>query len=136
MKPKLITLFFAAIVAGLALPAIAEIAVVINPKNSVASMSQEQLSQFFLGVSTSFVPVDQADGSSIRTEFYKKITNKEPSQVRAIWAKLVFTGRGRPPKEYPSSTEVKQAVSADINTIGYIEKSAADSSVKILMTIP
>lgn len=118
------------------LPAFAEIVVIVNPKNAVTSMTAEQTSQYYLGISNSFVPVDQADGSPIRVEFYKKITNKEPGQVRAIWAKLVFTGKGRMPKEMASHEDVKKAVAADPNAIGYIDKSALDGSVKAVLTVP
>ena len=83
-----------------------------------------------------FTPLEQADGSPIRGEFYKKVLEKEPSQVQAIWAKIVFTGKGKPPKEYKSSAEVKKAISENVNAIGYIEKSAVDDSVKVIATIP
>ncbi len=118
------------------LPAVAEIVLIVNPKNPVSSMSAEQVSQFYLGISNSFVPLDQADGSPIRVEFYKKITNKEPGQVRAIWAKLVFTGKGRMPKELASNEDVKKAVAQDANAIGYIDKSALDGSVKAVLSVP
>ncbi|MBV8634734.1 MAG: hypothetical protein JO002_09615 [Burkholderiaceae bacterium] len=117
-------------------PALAELVVVVNPKNSAASMKSEEVAQFFLGTSTSLKPIDQADGSAIRTEFYKKVADKEPSQVKAIWSKLVFTGKGKPPKELASSADVKKAIEADPNAIGYIEKSAVDSSVKVILTVP
>jgi ABC-type phosphate transport system substrate-binding protein len=118
------------------LPALAEIVVIVNPKNPASSMSAEQVSQFYLGISNSFVPLDQADSSPIRVEFYKKITNKEPGQVRAIWAKLVFTGKGRMPKELASNDDVKKAVAQDANAIGYIDKSALDGSVKAVLSVP
>ncbi len=117
-------------------PVMAELVVVVNAKNSAGAMNAEQVSQFFLGTSTSLKPIDQTDGSPIRAEFYKKVADKEPSQVKAIWSKLVFTGKGKPPKELASSADVKKAIEADPNAIGYIEKSAVDSSVKVVLTVP
>ena len=114
----------------------AEVVVVVNPKNAASQMTPEQVSQYFLGKSTSLTPVDQAEGSAIRAEFYKKVADKEPGQVKAIWSKLVFTGKGALPKEVSSSADVKKAVAADANGIGYIEKSAVDSSVKVVATLP
>jgi len=49
---------------------------------------------------------------------------------------IVFTGKGKSPKEYKSSAEVKKAVSENVNAIGYIEKAAADDTVKVIATIP
>ncbi len=118
------------------MPVMAELVVVVSPKNSATTMNNEQVAQFFLGTSNSLKPIDQSDGSPIRAEFYKKVADKEPSQVKAIWSKLVFTGKGKPPKELASSADVKKAIEADPNAIGYIEKSAVDSSVKVILTVP
>ena len=115
-----------------ALPALADVVIVVNPKNPVANMTPEQVAQYFLGKSTTFTPVDQPENSPIRAEFYKKVADKEPSQVKAIWSKLVFTGKGTLPKEYGSSAEVKKAVASDLNAIGYIEKSSVDATVKVI----
>ncbi len=136
MKYLSLKLFLVLSISTTYLPAFAEIVLIVNPKNAVSSMTAEQASQYYLGISNSFVPIDQADGSPIRVEFYKKITNKEPGQVRAIWAKLVFTGKGRMPKEMASHEEVKKAVAADPNAIGYIDKSALDGSVKAVLNVP
>ena len=125
-----------AVLCAVAAPALAEVVVIVNPKNAASHMTNEQVAQFFLGKSTSLTPVDQAEGTGIRAEFYKKVADKEASQVKAIWSKLVFTGKGNLPKEYPSSADVKKAVAGDPNLIGYIEKSAADASVKVVATLP
>ncbi len=116
--------------------ACAEIVVVVNPKNPATRMFAEQASQFFLGKSSMFTPIDQSDSSAIRAEFYQKVTGKDSSQVKAIWSKIVFTGKGSPPKEYNSSSEVKKAVAADPTAIAYIDKSAVDDTVKVILSIP
>ena len=116
----------------LALPAMAEIVVVVNPKAAEASMTKDQVAQFFLGKSTAMTPVDQPDSAPVRAEFYKKVTDKEASQVKALWSKLVFTGKATMPKEVGDSAAVKKAVAADPKAIGYIEKSAVDASVKVI----
>lgn len=116
--------------------AMAEVVIVVNPSNAATKMLPSQAEQFFLGRSTMFTPIDQAEASPIRAEFYKKVSDKDPSQVKAIWSKLVFTGKATPPKEMHSSAEVKKAVAADPNAIAYIEKSAVDSSVKVIATLP
>jgi ABC-type phosphate transport system substrate-binding protein len=116
--------------------AVAEVAVIGNAKATVGTLTAEQISQVFLGTSNDFKPVDQAEGAPIRTEFYKKVADKDAAQVKAIWSRLAFTGKGRPPKEYGSSADVKKAVSEDARSIGYIEKSAVDASVKVLLLVP
>ncbi|QJQ05890.1 type 2 periplasmic-binding domain-containing protein [Undibacterium parvum] len=136
MKNALFPTVIATVLSMITLPALAELVIVVNPQNQASRMTSAQASQFFLGGSVMFTPLEQADGSAIRSEFYKKVLEKEPSQVQAIWAKIVFTGKGKPPKEYKSSVEVKKAISENVNAIGYIEKSAVDDSVKVIATIP
>ena len=117
-------------------PAFAEIVIIVNPANPATRMFPSQASQFFLGGSVLFTPVEQPENSAIRAEFYKKVLEKEPAQVQAIWSKITFTGKGKPPKEMKSTAEVKKAVSENPSAIGYIEKSAVDDTVKVIATIP
>jgi ABC-type phosphate transport system substrate-binding protein len=136
MKRTLKLLGQVAFLAAIAPPAMAELVIVVNPQNPATRMFPSQAAQFFLGGSVLFVPVEQAENSPLRAEFYKKVLEKEPAQVQAIWSKLTFTGKAKPPKEYKNSSEVKKAVSESLNAIGYIEKSAVDDSVKVIATIP
>lgn len=132
----LIKISVAAAVLALALPAMAEVVVVVNPKAAESSMGKDQVAQFFLGKSTSMTPIDQPEGTPIRAEFYKKVTDKDASQVKSLWSKLVFTGKATMPKEVADSAAVKKAVAGDPKAIGYIDKSAVDSSVKVIYTAP
>jgi len=120
---------------AVAIPARAELVIIVNPANPATRMFPSQAAQFFLGGSVMFTPIEQAEGSPIRAEFYKKVLEKEPAQVQAIWSKLAFTGKGKPPAEMKSSAEVKKAVAENPKAIGYIEKSAVDDSVKVVATV-
>jgi hypothetical protein len=113
-------LITAALLAAASISAQAETVVIVSQKNPATRMFSEQASQFFLGKSNLFTPV----------------ADKDPAQVKALWSKLVFTGKATPPKEYASSAEVKKAVAADPKAIGYIDKSAVDDTVKVILTLP
>ena len=135
MKTTIGKLLLAAAVCAIAAPALAtEIVVIVNPKNPATRMFSEQAAQFFLGKSTLFTPVEHVDGP-LRTEFYKKVLDKDAAQVKAIWSKLVFTGKASAPKELATSADVKKAVAADPSAIGYIEKSQVDDTVKVILTV-
>jgi ABC-type phosphate transport system substrate-binding protein len=136
MKQLIRTMVMVSALSSITLPAYAELVIVVNPQNDIKSMSNSQAAQYFLGGSVQFTPLEQASGSPIRLEFYKKVLEKEPPQVQAIWARIVFTGKGKPPKEYKTSEEIKKAIRENINAIGYIEKSAVDDSVKVVASIP
>ncbi len=114
----------------------AELAIIVNPQNPATKMFLSQVAQFYLGGSTLFSPVELPESSSTRADFYKKVLEKEPAQVQAIWSKLLFTGKAKAPKEFKTSAEVKKYVSENPNAMGYIEKSAVDDSVKVVAIVP
>lgn len=119
-----------------AAPAMAEVAVVVSAKAAETSFTKEQVAQFFLGKSTAMTPVDQAESSPVRAEFYKKVADKDAAQAKALWSKLVFTGKATMPKEVADNGAVKAAVAANPKAIGYIDKSAVDATVKVVYTAP
>jgi hypothetical protein len=110
-----------------------EIVVIVNPAAKL--ISREQITDLYLGRGGGLTPIDQTVGSAIYVEFYKKATGRDIAQVKAIWSRILFTGRGLPPKQLPDSTAVKKAVAANPNAVGYIEKSAADTSVKVVLPL-
>ncbi len=119
----------------------AQIAVVVGAKSPVTGINKEQTAALFLGKSSQLpgagAPflVDQSEASDLRKNFYNKVTDKTPAQVKAIWARLVFSGKSSPPKEAPTSADVKKLLASNPDALGYIEKSAVDSSVKVLLEI-
>jgi|tagenome__1003787_1003787.scaffolds.fasta_scaffold19704861_2 ABC-type phosphate transport system substrate-binding protein len=114
--------------------AYADVVVVVSAKSSTTTMTADEVSQIYLGKSKAMKPVETS-GSPIRSQFYSKVAGKDEAQVKAIWSKLVFTGKATAPKELPTSADVVKAVAADPNAIGYIDKAAVDSSVKIVYTV-
>jgi len=125
----------------LAQAASAQVAVIVNHKSSLASMTPEQVAAIFLGKSSTLpsgqtaVPVDLPESDKAREIFYSKAVGKSPSQVKATWARLTFSGKATPPKEVPTAADVKKHVAANPDAIGYIEKSAVDSTVKVVLTV-
>ena len=117
--------------------AIAEVAVIVHPSNA-ASVDQAEITRLFTGRGTTFnngskaTPLNLAESAAARGEFDSKVLSKSSSQMKAYWSKLVFTGKGTPPKELTSDAEMKAAVAADATAIGYIDASAVDASVKVL----
>ncbi len=137
MKTRLMfALLISLLISLFALPVAAEIVVVTNPANQATRMLPEQVSQFFLGGSTIFTPLDHSKDAAIRKEFYEKVIKKTPAQVEAIWAKASFSGKGTAPKEFPNDAAVKKVVAAEPSALAYIDKASVDSTVKVLLVIP
>lgn len=119
----------------------AEIVVIVNSKNPTTSLNATQVERLFLGKSSSFpdgaaaLPIDQPKGAE-RDQFYLKATGKTASQLKAYWSKVVFTGAGQPPQEIESAQDVVDLVAKNPNVLGYIEKSAVNSSVRVVYSLP
>lgn len=126
----------AAAVAFAAVPAMAEVVAVVGAASSQATMTKDEVANVFTGKSSALTPIDQPESAPVRAEFYKKVADKDPAQAKALWAKLVFTGKATMPKEAADSAAVKKAVAANPKAIGYIEKSAVDATVKVVFTAP
>lgn len=109
------------------------IAVITSP--GAAPVSKAQLAKIYLGRSFERRPLDLPEGP-VRLTFYKEATDADPAQVRAAWARIMFTGRGEPPRELPNAAAVKKAVIADVNAIGYIDAEAVDASVRAVLFLP
>jgi ABC-type phosphate transport system substrate-binding protein len=123
-----------------AVVAAADVVAVVSAKSPVTTLSKNQTVDIFLGKASRYpdgsqaVPIDQAEGSPARDEFYASYAGKSAAQVKAHWSKIIFTGRGQPPAEAANSAEVKKRIAANPNAIGYIEQSSVDGSVKVLLT--
>jgi ABC-type phosphate transport system substrate-binding protein len=117
----------------------ADVVAVVSAKSPVILLSKSQLADIFLGRVTRFpsgiqaVPIDQADGSVARDEFYLRLAGKSAAQLKAYWSKIIFTGRGQPPPAVANSDEVKRRVIANPAAIGYIESNKVDGSVRIVL---
>ena len=125
----------------LAQSASAQVAVIVNPKSPLASMTPEQAAAIFLGKTQTLpsgqtaVPADLPESNAARDMFYSKAAGKSSSQVKATWARLTFSGKATPPKEVPTAADVKKHVASNPDAIGYIEKSAVDGTVKVVLTV-
>ena len=119
--------------------ATADVVVVVSAKSAVTTLSKSQAVDIFLGKVSRFpngaqaVPIDQTDGSGIRDEFYAKVAGRSAAQIKAYWSKIIFTGRGQPPRTVPNSIEMKKRLLENPTAIGYIEDSMVDDSVRVLV---
>ncbi|NHZ93492.1 phosphate ABC transporter substrate-binding protein [Massilia sp. CCM 8733] len=119
----------------------AELVVIVSAKSPVASLRADQVADIFLGQVGTFpdgaeaVALDQRIGSALRDEFYARVTSKTPALLKAYWTKMIFTGRGQPPKEAGDSAAVRRMVADNPALIGYIDKAALDPSVKAVLMV-
>lgn len=107
----------------------AEVVVVVSADNALDSLSRAQLADLYLGRSVSLpngeslVPIDQSDRSAVHEQFYQEYLGRSPAQIKSHWSRLIFTGRGQPPRSVSNSQAVADIVSDDRRAIGYIDSS-------------
>lgn len=118
--------------------AAAQVVVVTSAKSSIAKLEVEQISNLYLGKINRLpsggnaVLLDLPPGDKARDQFYSEVIGRTADQVRSTWARLMFSGKGNPPQEKANATDVKKFLAANPDTIGYIDKSAVDPSVKVI----
>jgi len=119
--------------------AFAEVAVIVNPSNGDA-LDKDSISRLFLNKAKAFPsgtqaePIALAEGAAATDEFNGKVLNKTAAQLTAFWSKLVFTGKGQPPKALSSDADVVAAVAANAGAIGYVDAGAVNDSVRVVAT--
>lgn len=115
-----------------------DIVVVVSRLNPVQSLTRSQVEDIFLGRTQQFpdgqraVPIDQAERSDTRERFNLEILDRTSAQVRAHWSRILFTGRGRPPRSVVSSQEVLRVLATEAQGISYMERRFVDDSVVVV----
>lgn len=138
MKGKFLAMSLGlALTCGLA-PAWAEIVVVVSAENANESLSRSDLADLYLGRRNRFpdgepaVPIDQRKGSEAYPEFYARYLDRTPAQIRSHWSKLIFTGRGQPPRSVPDGPAMADAVADDPQAVGYLESEWVDDRLRVV----
>jgi ABC-type phosphate transport system substrate-binding protein len=118
-----------------------DLVVIVSAKNPMTTLRADQVADIFLAQTGRFpggdeaVALDLPVGSALRDEFYSKVAAKSPALMKAYWTKMVFTGRGQPPRELANSIAVRKLVAENPFTIGYIDRAALDASVKPVLVV-
>lgn len=138
MKRKLLAPGFGLILLLCALPTWAEIVVVVSEDNSIDTMSRVELADLYLGRRNQFpdgepaVPLDQRESSQAYPEFYAAYVGQTPAQIRSHWSRLIFTGRGQPPRSVENGQAMADAVADNPLAIGYLDSELVDDRLRVV----
>jgi ABC-type phosphate transport system substrate-binding protein len=118
----------------------ADIVVIGNSQIGISSLSEQAVTDLYLGRLAQLGSgqrvevVDLPPGHPARDEFYTQVLGRDPTQIRAYWAKRIFTGKGTPPATRPDEKAVIKWVSEAPGRIGYVRSEALDDAdVKVLL---
>lgn len=142
LSMRIVLLFAGAVVSGAACAAGAtELVVIVSARSAAPPMRADQVAAIFLGQSAQLpdgamvAAIDQPVGSSTRDAFYARVAAKSPALLKAYWSKMLFTGRGQPPREADDNAAVRKLVADTPGMIGYIDRSALDASVRPVLVL-
>jgi ABC-type phosphate transport system substrate-binding protein len=103
---------------------------IVNARNPVATLRVDQVSQFFLRRTMTWpdgqkvMPVDLEENSPVRISFTRAIHRRSAAALEAFWQQQIFSGRGVPPPEVLSDSEVMDYVRRNPGAIGYVSATA------------
>jgi hypothetical protein len=121
--------------------AAADLVLVANPGSGIERLSQDEVVNIYLGryrrlaSGTSAEPIDLSGDSEYKARFYRKLVGKSLAEINAYWARLVFSGKTRPPLQVASAEEALQQVVMRAGGLAYVERSRADKRVAIVFEL-
>lgn len=115
----------------------ADVAIIVHPSNG-NTFDKTSINRLFLGKDKTFANkqtallIAQQDNAIATQEFNSKVLEKNAKQIKSHWSRLVFTGKGVPPNEVASDTEVINDIKQNTNAIGYVDKASVTQDVKVV----
>ena len=117
--------------------------VIVHRDNLTTSITRAELSAIYMkrtrswGDGREIVPVDQPVSSPVRERFSRSILGKNVAYVTRYWQRLIFSGRGIPPRQLQNDAAVLELVKNSRDAIGYIARETPPGDgVKVLSVTP
>lgn len=110
--------------------------VIISAKNSTAALSDDEMSDLFLGAKTTW-----GDGAKVVVAVLKggsshdallKFLGKNPSQFNTCWKRVIFTGKGSMPQQFDHEDELVAFVAKTPGAIAFVDAGKVKDGVKAL----
>ncbi|MBP8926610.1 MAG: hypothetical protein KBG75_12190 [Pseudomonadales bacterium] len=129
---------------AIAMPVLAHaesIVVVVNPGSGVDTLSRNEVINIFLGSfrqlpsGIAALPIDLPPGHPARAEFYRLLVGKNPAEINTYWARLIFSGKTRPPIQAQQVEDAMSMVQGSIGAITYLERSKVSGRLKIVFEL-
>lgn len=123
---------------ALPLPAGADVVVIANARSGTTPLTRDQVVDIYLGryrqlpTGPTARPIDLPPDDPWRISFYRRLVNKSSDEINAYWARLIFTGKARPPLILDDAESVLRRVATEADALAYIDRSKVDKRVKIV----
>lgn len=121
--------------------ALADLAIIGHPDIDTGILETQNVRKLFLGERKAFpsgyhaTPINHTVGSPDRKEFFTLVLSMKESSHRRLWKRNIAVGNGSSPTELGSHAEILKSISSNPGSIGYIDASKVDDSVKVLLIV-
>ena len=115
----------------------AEVLFIANKSVNEKNMSSREIKDIFLGKKKKWSDNTKIhfvilDNEKLHNDFLKTYIKKTTKQYDAYWKNMLFTGKGSPPKEFETTRELIEYVTATEGAIGYIDSSSIAANVNTI----
>ena len=119
----------------------ADIVIIVHPKNPITRLSEREVRKIFLGRLRQFPHtdqttdvIDQAHTSPRYEAFYTQFIGMSLSKLSRYRAAYLFSGRGSIPTELSDDQSVLDYVAIHSTAIGYINSKLVTDNAKVVFT--
>ena len=115
-----------------------DLVVVVNKHNKINTLSKRQVIDIYMGRYGTFPdgetvqPLDLPAQSQLKNDFYLKLVNQDESKINAYWARLLFSGRAKPPETVKSVEEILRKLQKSELSIAYIPETELTDNIKVV----
>jgi ABC-type phosphate transport system substrate-binding protein len=117
----------------------ADVVLIANEDIPVHELSRNEVKNIFLSKVKSIdnitVRLVMMRKNELTDQFLKDAVGKTFTQFSNYYKKMIFTGRGRPPKRAASEADMLIYVSSTSGAIGYLSRDLVTDSVRIIQVI-
>ena len=121
--------------------AFADLAIIGHPDSETGKLDTQNVRKLFLGERSSFpnghhaTPINHVAGSPDRKQFFSLVLSMPESSHKRHWKRKIARGAGNSPSELGSYDAVLKSIASTPGSIGYIDSSRVNDSVKVLFVV-
>src|SRR5688572_378129 len=112
--------------------------VIVHPDNAAQSIGRDLLRNAYLGKGATWPrdvvvkPIGLSSKFAAREQFSRAVLKKTPSQLKNYWTQQIFSGKGVPPPEAGSTSDVIEFVLAHPGAVGYLPADVDPGKAKVI----
>ncbi|KAA6185838.1 hypothetical protein F2Q65_07515 [Thiohalocapsa marina] len=113
--------------------------VVMDPASGLDRLTREQVINIFLGRfrrlpnAQAAVPIDRSRDEALMTDFYRLLVDKSPAEIRAYWARLVFSGKTEPPQKAHDLDDMIERLANTPGAVAYIRPDELSERLRVVL---